>query len=155
MVFIVIAISFKSLTIPVILVLLIQGAVYINMGIPALTGEPLVFIGYIIISCLQLGATIDYAILVTHRYLNNRTTKPKKESIIQTLHESVNSIVNSGLILATAGFVLYFVAKMPVVASMGKLIGFGGSISMIIVIFVLPQLLLFFDRFLIIKKTEE
>jgi predicted RND superfamily exporter protein len=153
MVFLIIMISFRSLTIPVILVVLIQGAVFINMAIPVFTKEPLVFIGYIIISCLQLGATIDYAILITHRYLENRKTRDRKASLFYALEESANSILNSGLILASAGFVLAMVSSIPVVASMGRLIGFGASVSMLLVILVLPQLLYLTDRY-IIKKAK-
>ncbi|NLD26921.1 MAG: MMPL family transporter, partial [Acholeplasmataceae bacterium] len=155
MVFIIIMLSFRSLIIPAILVILIQGAVYVNMAIPVFTKEPLVFIGYIIISCLQLGATIDYAILLTHRYKENRKEHPKRKSLFYALEESVNSILNSGLILASAGFVLAMVSSIPVVASMGRLIGFGATVSMLLVVLILPQLLYLADGLIIRKKASK
>lgn len=154
MIFIIIFLSFKSLTIPVILVLLIQGAVFINMAIPALIGEDLIFIGYIIVSCIQLGATIDYAILSTHRYVHKRKSYDKERSLSEANYESTSSIITSGLIFTLAGLSLAFFSPIPVIRSMGRLIGIGAAISMIMVILLLPQILYLTDKFIVkIKKN--
>ena len=152
-IFIIILISFRSVTIPVILVLLIQGAVYINMAIPALLGEELMFIGYVIVSCIQLGATIDYAILMTHRYTTNRKQHDKNESMYLAVNQSKSSILTSGSILTIAGLSLTFLSSIPVIRSMGRLIGIGGFISMLMVILILPQILYLNDK-IIIKINE-
>jgi predicted RND superfamily exporter protein len=144
-VFVIIMLSFRSLTVPFILIVLIEGAVFINMAIPALSHEPLIFMGYIIVSCLQLGATIDYAILTTHRYLENRRSHDRRQSMFRTIDESFGSIVTSGLILTVAGFILATVSPIPVIASMGRLIGFAGAISMTLVLIALPQVLYLSD----------
>jgi predicted RND superfamily exporter protein len=144
-VFLIIMLSFRSLVVPIILIILIEGAVFINMAIPALSHEPLIFMGYIIVSCLQLGATIDYAILITHRYRENRRIHDQKQSMFMTIDESFGSIVTSGLILTVAGFILALVSRIPVIASMGRLIGFAGAISMTLVLIALPQVLYLSD----------
>lgn len=147
-VFIIILISFKSLFIPFILVLLIQGAIMINMSIPYLTNENLLIIGYIIVSSIQLGSTVDYGILYANRYLDNRLLLSYPKAINQSLNETKMTVLTSGLILIIAGFTLGLVSTIPSIAVFGKLIGRGGLISTILVLFALPQTLLLADKIL-------
>lgn len=153
MIFLIILLSFRKVFVPVILVLLIQGAVFINMAIPALVGEDILFMGYIIVSCIQLGATIDYAILTTHRYVRNRQKFNPNDSMYHAINESQASIITSGLIFTLAGLSLAFFSSIPVIRSMGRLIGIGGAISMLMVLFFLPRILLVCDK-IIIKKEK-
>ena len=143
--------SFKSLTIPLILVLCIELSVWINMSIPYLTNEPLIFIGYIIVSSVQLGATIDYGILLSQNYLNDRKEMSRKEAFKKSIVQSGPSILTSALILASAGYSLKFVSSIEGVSSLGELIGRGALLSGFFVLILLPQILFIFDTW--IEKT--
>jgi len=151
LVFLIIMISFRSFSVPIILVLLIQGAIWINMAIPALTGRSILYIGYIIVSCIQLGSTIDYGILYANRYLDHRKTKPVQESVFLAYEETKTTVLTSGLILIGAGYVLGWSSSIPSIAVFGTLIGRGAVISTILVLFILPQVMMIFDKF--IQKT--
>ncbi|MDD3170793.1 MAG: MMPL family transporter [Bacilli bacterium] len=151
LVFIIIMISFKSLAIPMILIVLIEGAIFINMSIPALIDQKLLFMGYLIVSCIQLGATIDYGILMSNRYITNRKEHSRKESMALAIKESMTSILTSGSILTVAGLLLGVISDVPIIAILGRLIGIGAIISVTIVIVVLPQVLYIADGF--IAKT--
>jgi hypothetical protein len=151
LVFVIIMISFRSFSVPIILVLLIQGAIWINMAIPALTGRSILYIGYIIVSCIQLGSTIDYGILYANRYLDHRKTKPVQESVFLAYEETKTTVLTSGLILIGAGYVLGWSSSIPSIAVFGTLIGRGAVISTILVLFILPQVMMIFDKF--IQKT--
>lgn len=153
LVFIILLISFKSLLIPILLVLVIQFSVWANMSIPYLTDKPLIFIGYIIVSSVQLGATIDYGILLTQNYLNLRQTNTKKQSFKEAIISSSPSILTSGLILASAGYALFFLSSIEGVSGLGELIGRGALFSTFLVLFLLPQLLYLFDH--LIRKTTK
>ncbi len=153
LVFLILLISFKSLLIPALLVLVIEFSVWANMSIPYLSGEPLIFIGYIIVSSVQLGATIDYGILLTQNYLSLRKTNTKKQSFKKAITSSAPSILTSGLILASAGYALFFLSSIEGVAGLGELIGRGALFSTFLVLFLLPQLLYLFDK--LIRKTTK
>ena len=137
---------FKNLAIPVVLILAIQGGIWLNFVIPFLSATPISFIGYLIISATQMGATIDYAIVLTNRYL---TTRHNYTDRLQAMAEAENhvfpTIITSGTILTVTGFALS-IACSGVVASMGMLLGIGTLFSMFIVLFVLPSLLLVFEK---------
>lgn len=152
LVFIILLASFRSLSIPVILVLCIELSIWINMTIPFLQGSWLIFIGYIIVSSIQLGATIDYGILFTQNYLRSRETRGRSDSIRYSLDNSGHSILTSSLILTSAGYSLKFFSSVQGVAALGELIGRGAALSGFLVIFLLPQLLYLFDK-TILKTT--
>ena len=138
----IILITFRSLAIPVILILAIQASIWINMAIPYFTGAPLLFIGYMIVSAVQLGATIDYAILLTGRYMQYRQTMKKREAAVMAINDAGNSIITSAAIMSAAGFTLGYVSGVPGIAALGMLIGRGALLSCVMVLTLLPQLLM-------------
>jgi len=144
----IIALTFRSLSLPLFLVLTIQASIWLNMAIPYFAGSPLIFIGYMIVSAVQLGATIDYAILLTGRYLEFRRSLNVQQSAIAAIEASGYSILTSAAILASAGFTLGFVSGVPSIAALGMLIGRGALLSCLLVITFLPQLLMLGDRFI-------
>ena len=147
-IFLIIAIVFKSISLPVILVAAIELAIFINLGIPFYTGTQLPFIAPICISTIQLGATVDYAILMTTRYRKERTVygRGKKESVTTALTVSIPSIVTSalGFFAATFGVALY--SDVDIIGSLCNLMARGAIISMFVVIFILPSMLLLLDK---------
>lgn len=150
-IFLVILLTFRSLTIPIFLVFTIETAIWINLSFAYFTGSALSFIGYLIISTVQLGATVDYAILLTNHYLTDRKALPKKEAMLKTLRENLAAILVSASILATAGFALAATSSNPIISELGTLLGRGTSLSFVMVVCVLPALLVLFDR--VIEKT--
>lgn len=147
----VIGIVLKSAIIPIILVLLIEISIWINIAITSLMGGAIIYIGYLVVSSLQLGATIDYAVLLTGRYQEYRETHDRFESIKIALSKSLPAILTSALVLAAAGFAEALISKLSIVKEIGVLIGRGALLSGFLVIFVLPVLLLIFDK--VIQKT--
>lgn len=143
--------SFKSITIPVVLLITIEAAVWINLSIPYFTNTPLVFVGYLIISTVQLAATVDYGILFTEAYTHYRKEMPAKEAMVRTLDEKTFSISISAAILSSVGFILWITSSNPIVGSIGLLMGRGALLAFIMVLLVLPAMLLVFDK--VIKKT--
>jgi len=142
----IVLVTFKSLVVPVILVMVIQSAIWINMAIPYFAGSPLIFIGYMIVSAVQLGATIDYAILLTGRYMERRKNAGSKEAAIAAIVDSGNSIITSAAIMSAAGFTLGYISGIPGIAALGMLIGRGALLSCILVLTLLPQLLVLSDK---------
>ena len=154
-VFLIILFVFKSISIPVILVAVIEFAIFINLGIPFYTGTRLPFIASIVIGTIQLGATVDYAILMTTRYKKERCSgKEKKEAIRIALTSSVTSIIVSalGFFAATFGVGLY--SDIDMISALCTLMGRGAIISMFVVIFVLSSMLMVFDK-VICKTTKD
>lgn len=145
-VFLVLLLMFRSLIIPVVLVLSIETAIWINLAIPYFTGTPLFFISYLIISSIQLGATVDYAILFAHRYLDFRKTLSKKASVRQTVAATTVPIITSGSVLTVVGYLLGYISSHGVLKQLGNLLGTGTLLSMLIIFFVLPGLLYVLDR---------
>ena len=145
----VVVITYKSLFLPLVVLIPIESAVFINTALPYIYGQRTMFLGFIIVSCVQLGATIDYSILMTGNYLDARAQGDKKEAAIRTVTQSALSILTSGFILAAAGYGLYFLTSIEAVGSLGRLIGRGALLSMFLVLFMLPACLLAFDRFII------
>ncbi len=138
-------VTFKSVTLPFILLFCIESAIWINLAVPYFTGQPLVYIGYLVINTVQLGATIDYAILMTNGYTANRRTMNKREAVIATLNTNFESVLTSGLILTAAGLCLGFESSLDVVAELGILLARGTVLSMAMVVLALPALLMLFD----------
>lgn len=150
-IFMVIMITFRSISIPLILVFCIETAIWINLSVPYFTDNPINFIGYLIISTVQLGATVDYAILFTDSYLNKRKTMSGKESMKETISHNLISIITSAFILSFAGFALALTSHNSIISELGLLLGRGTILSLIMVAFVLPALLVLFDK--VIQKT--
>lgn len=144
-------ISFRNFVLPILLILVIQGSVWISTSIDALTGNVIVFLGYMIVSAVMLGATVDYGILLTSNYLEEREKRDKIESIKQAIARSSRAILTSSIILCAAGYVIALTSSMPAIAIFGKLIGRTALASMILVLACLPSLLVIFDK--IIQKT--
>ena len=150
-VFVILVVNFKSIILPIILTLVIELSIWINLSVPYFQSTTLHYIGYLIISSVQLGATIDYAILLTGRYLEERKTKTCREAAAESIRACVLSLFTSAIILTIAGFVLGAVSTNLVLSQLGTLVGRGAVISFILVLFTLPALLMIFDR--VIEKT--
>ncbi|MEG1506870.1 MAG: MMPL family transporter [Bacilli bacterium] len=140
--------TFKSFLIPFILVFVIETAIWINLALTSFLGNSLSFVGYLIISTVQLGATVDYAILFTKKYFDNRVTLSKIDAIKKTINENLIAISISATLLSLAGFCLAFTSSNPVVKELGILLGRGTILSFVMVIFVLPALLILFDKWI-------
>lgn len=153
LVFLIILFTFQSLSIPLILLAVIEFAIFVNMSIPYYTNTSLPFIASIVVGTIQLGATVDYAILMTNRYLNERKTKSKYEAIQIALETSIPSILVSafGFFAATFGVKVY--SHIDMISSLCGLLSRGAICSMIIVICVLPTMLWIFDG-VILKTTR-
>ena len=154
-VFIIIAIVTRSFSLPIILIAVIESAIFINLGLPYYTNNQLSFIAPICISTIQLGATVDYAILMTTRYKRERINgKDKKQAVTIALKTSIPSILVSGLGLFAATFGVAMYSRVDMISSLTALMARGAIISMSAVIFLLPSLLVFADP-LIIRTTLE
>jgi predicted RND superfamily exporter protein len=148
---IVLLITFRSISFPVVLLLTIETSVWINLSLPYLTDTPLVYIGYLIISTVQLAATVDYGILFTENYTQLRKEMSALDAVKQTINEKTFSIGVSASILSSVGFILSATSSDPIVSSIGLLLGRGALLAFISVLIFLPALLVVFDRF--IEKT--
>lgn len=145
-VFLVLLIAFKSILLPLILVLVIETAIWINLGIPYFIGSSLHYIAYLIISTVQLGATVDYAILLSNTYVDNRRIYLKKEVLLKTISSVTLAILTSATILTIAGLLLGIISTHGIIKQLGILIARGTVLSTIIVLFVVPGLLYVFDK---------
>lgn len=151
---VVVGIAFKSFLLPILVLIPITIATYINMTVPYLQGESFMFNGFIIVSCIQLGATVDYSILLTNNYIYNREHgMEKKQAALDALQRSILSILTSGTILTVAGYGIYFISSVSAISSLGHLIGRGGLISMCMVILAVPALLTVFDTLVFKEKA--
>lgn len=153
-VFLVLLLTLKSIVLPVLLVLGIETAIWINLSIPYFTGQRIFYIAYLIISSVQLGATVDYAILLTERYKESRQTMGKKDSITKTLSAVTVSILTSGSALTVVGFLLGIISTHGLLSQLGFFLGKGTLCSLIIVLFALPGMLYLFDGTFIKKKKN-
>ena len=143
--------TFMSAGMPVLLIAVIQGSIWINFSVPAIQNEPLFFLGYLIVSSIQMGANIDYAIVIASRYTELRKTLGRKDSIINTMNLSFPTIITSGTMLAVAGVLIGKLTSDGAIYGIGQCLGRGTIISIFITMFVLPQILLVGDT--IIEKT--
>jgi len=147
----VLLVTFKSISIPVVLLLTIQAAVWVNLSVPYFTDSPLGYVGYLIVSTVQLAATVDYAILLAENYKENRKQMPVVNAIKTTLDQKTFSIAISASILSSVGFILWITSSNPMVSSIGLLLGRGTLLAFIMVVCFLPALLWIFDK--VISKT--
>ena len=153
-VFFVVAFSFKSLLIPIVVMIPIEVAIFINMAIPYVQGVDMIYMGYIIVSSIQMGATVDYSILLTNNYIAKRATLPKKEACIEAVTRSCSSIFTSGGIITLAGYIVYMISTTAAIGDLGHLIGRGGFLSLVLVLTLLPALLVLTDGLVIEKKWK-
>ncbi len=144
--------TFQSVGMPVLLIIVIQAAIWINFSFPYLQGEGLFFMGYLVVSSIQMGANIDYAIVITSRYMDLKKTLRPREAIVQAVDMAFPTILTSGVILAASGIIIQCVTTDGIIASIGACLGRGTIISMVLVLFVLPQILYLGD--IIIEKTS-
>ena len=153
-VFLVLLITLKSIPLPFILVLSIETAIWLNLSVPYFSDKPIYYLAYLIISSIQLGATVDYAILMTDRYRENRQSLEKRSADIQTLSDVFVSIMTSGSVLTVVGFLLGWMSSNQLLAQLGIFVGRGAIFSLAIVLFVLPGLLYICDGMIIKNKTK-
>lgn len=143
--------TFMSVGMPVLLILVIQGAIWINFSFPTITNSNLFFLGYLIVSSIQMGANIDYAIVISGRFMELKNTMSKRDAIIETMNFAFPTIITSGSMLALAGILIGRLTSDAAIYGIGQCLGRGTIISIIIVMFVLPQILLLGEK--IIDKT--
>lgn len=149
---IILLVTFQSAGLPFMLVFTIQSSIWFNFSVPYLTGDTMYFLSYLVVSSIQMGATIDYAIVITTRYVELRKTMDSLEkAVVESLNQAFPTIVTSGSILTCAGFLIGGITSNGVIASLGKTLGRGTLISIIMVMLFLPQLLMVFDK--LIDKT--
>lgn len=144
--------TFKSAGLPVLLIVVIQGSVWINFSVPTIQHESLYFLGYLIVNSIQMGANIDYAIVISSHYTDLKKEMRPKEAIIAALNEAFPTIFTSGTILAVAGALIGVMTTNPVIAAIGTCLGRGTVISIVLVMAVLPQILLIGDT--IVERTS-
>ena len=134
--------TFNSAGMPVLLIVVIQGCIWINFSFPTLTGKYLFFLGYLIVSSIQMGANIDYAIVIASRFQELKTKMEHRDAIIETLNFAFPTIITSGAIMSICGFLIGSMTSEPVIAGIGESLGRGTVISILMVMFALPQILL-------------
>ena len=144
--------TFKSAGLPVLLIVVIQGSIWINFSVPTIQHESLYFLGYLIVNSIQMGANIDYAIVISSHYTDLKKEMRPKEAIIAALNEAFPTIFTSGTILAVAGALIGVMTTNPVIAAIGTCLGRGTIISIVLVMAVLPQILLIGDT--IVERTS-
>lgn len=160
-VFLVLLVSLHSISLPVLLVLSIETAIWLNLSVPYFMDTTIFYIAYLIISSIQLGATVDYAILMTDRYKENRQRFDKKQAVVETISDVTVSILTSGSVLTVVGLLMGYISTNQLLAQLGLFIGRGAIFSLAIVLFVLPGLLYLFDRLIVqppklkVKHTRE
>ena len=145
-VFLIVMISFRSFWVPLILVCVIQGAVWVNMAFSGLVDGSVFFMCYLICMALQMGATIDYGILMTSHYRECRESLSPLEAAGEAMKRSMQTIFTSGLALITAGFAVGLISSVFYISEIGKMLGRGAIVSVLLVLFLLPQLLIWLDR---------
>ena len=143
--------TFKSAGLPVLLVLTIQGSIWINFSVPVLTDTNLFFLSYLVVSSIQMGATIDYAIVITNRYLELKASMGHREAAVASLSQSFPTVLTSGTIMAVAGFLIGGISTDATIGSVGQALGRGTVTSIFLVMTVLPQMLVLGD--LLIERT--
>ena len=151
LVILILFVTFRNFVLPLLLVFVIEGSVWISMSISVLTGDVLVFLGYLIVSAVMLGATIDYGILLTSNYLEARKTEEKTEAMKTAVAKSSRAILTSSIILCCAGIVITLTSTMPAIVVFGQLIARTAATSLVLVFILLPCLLVLFDKW--IEKT--
>jgi predicted RND superfamily exporter protein len=151
-VIVVLLFTFQSAGLPMLLIIVIQGSIWINFSFPTLTGQPLYFLGYLIVNAIMMGANIDYAIVISSHYQELKAHMPHKEAIVYALNSAFPTVFTSGIMMSAAGLLIGNMSAQPVVSIMGTCLGRGTIISIILVLFVLPAFLVLGDS--IINRTS-
>lgn len=151
-VIVVLLFTFQSAGLPVLLIVVIQGSIWINFSFPKLMNQPLYFLGYLIVQAIQMGANIDYAIVISSHYQELKAYMPHKEAIVHALNTAFPTVFTSGTIMASSGLLIGNLSAQPVVSIMGLCLGRGTIISIILVLFILPAFLVLGDS--IINRTS-
>ena len=144
--------TFLSVGLPILLILVIQGSIWLNFAVPGLTGQPIFFMSYLIVTAIQMGANIDYAIVISSWYNELKATMPRKQAIIKALSLAFPTVLTSGSILSVAAFLIAQITTEPSIVGIGQCLCRGTLISMFLVMFILPQLLLLGDK--IVERTR-
>ena len=144
--------TFQSVGLPILLICVIQGSIWINFSFPTLFDQPIFFMGYLVVTSIQMGANIDYAIVISSRYSEIKELMPPKQAIIKALDLAFPTVLTSGTILTSAAYLIGKLSSEPAIVGIGENLSRGTLISMILVMFVLPQILLLGD--LIVEKTR-
>ena len=144
--------TFKSAGLPVLLILVIQGSIWLNFSVPAIENTPLYFLGYLIVNSIQMGANIDYAIVISSHYTELKQQYPPKKAIVEALNASFPTIFTSGTILSAAALLIGNISTNPVISILGTCLGRGTIISIVIVLGILPATLVLSDS--IINRTS-
>lgn len=144
--------TFRSVALPILLIVVIQGSIWINFSFPVLMDQPLYFLGYLIVNAIQMGANIDYAIVISSHYQELKKEMPHKKAMIQALNASFPTIFTSGTIMASAALLIGNLSTQPVVSIMGNCLGRGTIISILLVLGVLPAILVLGDS--VVERTK-
>ena len=144
--------TFQSAGLPVLLILVIQGSIWMNFSVPAIRNTPLYFLGYLIVNAIQMGANIDYAIVISSHYTEMKHRYAPEQAMIEALNSAFPTVFTSGTIMAAAANLIALLTSNPVIATMGGCLGRGTIISIVLVLGVLPQLLVVGDR--IVERTS-
>lgn len=154
-IFVVVLITFRSIWVPLILVLLVQCGVYITMSVNCLMGYSIFYLALLVVQCILMGATIDYGILFTNYYRENRKTMDIRESLEAAYNGSIHTILTSGLIIVVVTGIIGFSPVDPTIAQICKTISIGSLSAILLILFVLPGLLAAFDKLIVRKKKEK
>lgn len=152
LVILVLLFTFQSVGLPVLLIVVIQGSIWINFSFPTIQQQPLYFLGYLIVSSIQMGANIDYAIVISSHYQELKAHMPHKEAIVEALNTAFPTVFTSGSIMASAGILIGNLSANPVIAILGNCLGRGTILSIALVLCVLPSILVLGDS--LIEKTR-
>ncbi len=144
--------TFQSVGLPILLIAVIQGSIFLNFSFPTLTDTPIFFMSFLVVTSIQMGANIDYAIVISSRYTEMKETMPHKDAIIRALDLAFPTILTSGSILTAAAFLIGKLSTEPAVVGIGQCLCRGTLISIFLVMFILPQILLLGD--MIVEKTH-
>ena len=144
---IILLLTFRSVGMPVLLILVIQGSICLNFALTKLAGSYVFFFCYLIVTAIQMGANIDYAIVISSRYRQLRAHMTPRQSIIETMNLAFPTVITSGTMMVVAGLLIGFIVSEPIIAGIGRYVGTGTIITLVLVMFVLPQLLLFGEGF--------
>ena len=147
-IFVIVMLIFKSLSLPVLLVAVIQGSIWIAMS-TSLLGGSMFFMSYIVATCILTGATIDYGILMSTNYIGFRATLDKKEALYKSVETAIPTVFTSGMILTICGFVIGIIASQNAISTIGILLGKGTLVSVLMITLVLPSILYLFDKFIL------
>lgn len=151
-VMIVLLFTFKSVGMPLLLIMVIQGSIWMNFSVPTLTDEPIFFMSYLVMTAIQMGANIDYAIVIASRFYELKDTMEPRKTIIETMNFAFPTVITSGSIMVISGLLMGKLTSEASIASIGTAMARGTSISIVLVLFVLPQLLLIGSK--IVDKTS-